>query len=565
MKRIEHYCSAVDQIKHEPKAIEEVLSMKQEKKQIKVTKGGRAVGAAVAAALVCANIAGGYWLLNRGNSDSLTMQTASAPIESELETTPAAAQTTLDAETAEKEAQTLVDIGVIDTSVPWAQEKPGCAMHFFALTDETLAEFAADLSNAGVPESERAKMLETLKYYAKNAVLKKNGNVIVDGDIALNPVESISDLDGFTMELHPDAEKEAPANCEFAVYAYLAQPDETGSLQQVKGKNHDTGSKFLLTDGETVEIPLELEPQNLTEQNIHSLAEVKDLVLILEVDYRPRVCTNEADEVEFVRTYNFTLSPEQPPVPAETLENTTTAVQTAEEVPTEATAAVTTASDKKETTSAAEMTATETGQIVEVVYPLNFITYDTDNDPNYDPDIIVTDAEWYELEKYYDGNGGVNGIENLKETEKVLTHYAKNAVLKQNGKALEGMFQKLSDLDGLTLEIRTDENEAVSADCGLEVAVILYTDKDEAWESRRQLKLSTGEFSDYLLLKPCTGFDMDFKPLIGDPATEKINTLEEADGCRVDVEVTYTPFVNQDDDDNARFTYIYTFMLDSAK
>ena len=533
MKRIEHYCSAVDQIKHEPKRIEEVLAMKQEKKQIKMTKSGRAVGAAVAAALVCANVGGGYWLLHRGAGSELTTQVASAPVAASVpDTVPE-----LDAETAAKEARTQAEISNIETNPLLAKEKPKAACSFIGLTETDLAEMSEVLDQAGVSAEDQAKMLEALKYYAENAVLKKNG-------IAVDPADAITDPFGFSVELNPDAEKDAPANCELSVNATLWIPDESADVLILK--DHAYSQTILLTNGDPATLPLEIQSGSLDEAYAAGIESGKDLNLQITVGYRPRVCENEADEIEFQQTYCFTLSPEQLPVPEEETQP-----------PVEMTAA-----EESDATSAAETTGSDEKPIIaEAVSPQQFITYDTDNDPNYDPDIIKTDAEWYELEKYYDGECGVNGINNLKETEKVLTHYAKNAVLKQNGKVLKGEFQKLSNLDGLTFEILPDEDEKAYADCGMVIKVILYTDKDEAWESRRQLKLSTGEFADYWMLETGTDCNKEFKPLIGDPVTEKINTLEEASGCRVDVEVTYIPYVNQAPDDNSQFTYIYTFKL----
>lgn len=528
MKRIEHYCSAVDQIKHEPKRIEEVLAMKQEKKQIKMTKSGRAVGAAVAAALVCANIGGGYWLLSRSAGSGLTTQVASAPV----------AMSELDAETAAKEAQTQAERAANETDSPLAKEKAKAGCAFSGLTETDLAEISASLDAAGVSAEDQAKMLEALKYYAENAVLKKNGDVLIENGTAVCPAEPFYDPFGFSFELNPeDAEAGEPAGCELLVNATLSIPD--GSDDVLLVKEHAFSQTVLLTNGDPVTVPLDIQADSFDKARTAAIEAGKDLNLQIEVGYRPRVCENEADEIEFQQTFCFTLTPEQPPVPEEETQP-----------PVETTAA-----------EEGETTVTDTNLICEAVLPQQFIIYDTDNDPNYDPDIIKVDAEWYELEKYYDGECGVNEINNLKETEQVLTYFAKNAVLKQNGTALEGEFQELSDLEGLTLEIQPDADEKVPADCGLDIKAILYTDKDEAWESRRQLKLSTEEFSEKAVLNSGSSYQLDFQPLIGNPATEKIHTPEDASGCRVDIEVTYTPLVNPEDDDNARFTYIYTFKL----
>lgn len=68
MKEIQHYCSAVDKIKHDPACKQEVLNMANEKNAIHMTKrNGRIAGTAVAAALLAANIGGGYMLLHGRN------------------------------------------------------------------------------------------------------------------------------------------------------------------------------------------------------------------------------------------------------------------------------------------------------------------------------------------------------------------------------------------------------------------------------------------------------------------------------------------------------------------
>ena len=60
MKQIQQYCSAMDKIKHDPACKQEVLNMAQ-RNQIHMTKrSGKIAGTAIAAALLAANIGGGY-------------------------------------------------------------------------------------------------------------------------------------------------------------------------------------------------------------------------------------------------------------------------------------------------------------------------------------------------------------------------------------------------------------------------------------------------------------------------------------------------------------------------
>ena len=83
MKRIQQYCSAMDKLRHDPACKQEVLNMAQQK-HIHVTKrSGKIAGTAIAAALLAANVGGGYLLLH-GRNQALNPP-AATEIESEIE------------------------------------------------------------------------------------------------------------------------------------------------------------------------------------------------------------------------------------------------------------------------------------------------------------------------------------------------------------------------------------------------------------------------------------------------------------------------------------------------
>lgn len=88
MKQIQQYCSAMDKIKHDPACKQEVLNMAQ-RNQIHMTKrSGKVAGTAIAAALLAANIGGGYLLLH-GRNQALNPPVATE-IESEIDLASAA-------------------------------------------------------------------------------------------------------------------------------------------------------------------------------------------------------------------------------------------------------------------------------------------------------------------------------------------------------------------------------------------------------------------------------------------------------------------------------------------
>lgn len=281
MKRIEHYCSAVDQIQHEPKTVEEVLAMKQENQNIKMKKGGKAFGAAIAAALVCANIAGGYWLINRNNTESLTTQSAAAPIEdtalvtTEALTTAAPAVTTV-AETSipengrEEATDKPVEVAVENDGDQW-----------YEVCFDELAD-----GNGFTQE-----MHDTVAYYAKSAVLMQNGNV-------LRGQEELNSLDGITLEIYPDEGVDAPADCELNIYSLMMMPEDE-SYDLLKEK-HDFHEKTVLKGGKDIVIPLELKSSQLKADN-------KDWVLRMVTAFRPLDGTGEP--VDISRVYTFTLAP----------------------------------------------------------------------------------------------------------------------------------------------------------------------------------------------------------------------------------------------------------------
>ena len=90
-KKIQQYCSAVDKIKHDPACKQEVLNMAQQKNIHMTKRGGRIAGTAIAAALLAANVGGGYLLLHGRNQQ--TDFSAATSIASEIEDVSAAVDT----------------------------------------------------------------------------------------------------------------------------------------------------------------------------------------------------------------------------------------------------------------------------------------------------------------------------------------------------------------------------------------------------------------------------------------------------------------------------------------
>lgn len=90
-KKIQQYCSAVDKIKHDPACKQEVLNMAQQKNIHMTKRGGKIAGTAIAAALLAANVGGGYLLLHGRNQQADL--SAATSIASEIEDVSSAVDT----------------------------------------------------------------------------------------------------------------------------------------------------------------------------------------------------------------------------------------------------------------------------------------------------------------------------------------------------------------------------------------------------------------------------------------------------------------------------------------
>lgn len=502
MKKIEHYCSAVNQIMHEPKPIEEVIQVKQEKKDIKMTKSGRAFGAAVAAALVCANIAGGYWLFARDRS--LTAPAASAPGTSiAIETTePAAAPVT-----AQAPAET----------VSFAEEKPGFGATICdGFSMEEMDRLEGIITENVTSAEEADAMFRSMCYYAGNAVLKKNGTTVFDGRTAVTHVVPISNLNGFTLEISPEGVEVQSADCELFINVCLMKPTDPAATALLEQKETLLSRKIMLSGSDTVTLPLELHSEN--ESGVLPAAEAGDTanwMLEIELSYRPRVCENEADEGGFDQTVLFAVTTDG------TNETTYTPAELDERYP------FAQAVDDKE--------PDETKELPEEGKPQDQHLVQTDDENWYG--LLCDDALKYDT-AFTD------------EMNAIIRYYAENSALMLNGKELTGMDEPLTSLDGLTFEIRPDAEKPVPGACEAVISAFIMPSKEAQFT---QLKNKAGEKNTNAKLNGSESVSIPVELDIDNPA----------DGSVLQVEIAFHPIV--DDEDVIDMARGYSFILNLTK
>ena len=517
MKRIEHYCSAVEQIKHEPKKIEEVLAMKKENKQIKMTKGGKAFGAAIAAALVCANIAGACWLMNRNSTNSeLTAPAASAPETSiALETTEPAAPA------AQAPAGTAA----------FAEEKPKFGATLYdGFSLEEMDRLEGLIAENVASEAEADVMLRTVSYYAGNAVLKKNGTVVFDGRTAYSHIVPISNLNGFTLEISPEALDSPLPDCELFINAYLMKPTDAANLAVLDQKETLLSQKIMLSGHDTVTLPLELHSENGSIGAIPATEtdENANWMLDIELSYRPRVCANEADEGNFVQGVHFTVTTDG------TDETTYTPAQLDEKYP---------------LAQQIEYQGGNNDKDEKLDLPADF-------KPQNGAAMLSEDGSWVEELIAT----AATFEESTAEMRAIQSYYAAGSALMQNGTELTGFYdrenngpkQVLTSLDGLTFEIRPDAAVAAAGECEVQISAFVMP------TAEAQEEQAMNKYGERITTAKVNGSEAVTVPVQIDPTHLKSSNLADLDGWELRLEVNFHPIVEDEETFDIGRQYAFT-------